>query len=306
MTAALRLDGLDLLEADSRRMVEGHREEAREKLRRAQADAERVVLGSGWRSSGSVKCLVVTLKHIRRAEGLLLKKGGGRGGRGMERLDALVRCALALVDTEDHRITERKLLRAQLKRVKAAHVLAEKQLGKARQEAVREKLIHEETLRAAERRLVEEERRRVAQLKEVRGAYKGVAKRLDELELEEEARRSRVSLGQEKEGIDDDDDEEEEDELINFSSSGLGATPPPPPSQRFRTDVSFSAEPPTCLAAAGTRPVFKIRASTDFGQASLTWLFLVVALHFCMAFSSLCRVLTSFLSLGPSSTPRCC
>ena len=270
MTAALRLDGLDLLEADSRRMVEGHREEAREKLRRAQADAERVVLGSGWRSSGSVKCLVVTLKHIRRAEGLLLKKGGGRGGRGMERLDALVRCALALVDTEDHRITERKLLRAQLKRVKAAHVLAEKQLGKARQEAVREKLIHEETLRAAERRLVEEERRRVAQLKEVRGAYKGVAKRLDELELEEEARRSRVSLGQEKEGIDDDDDDDEEDELINFSSSGLGATPPPPPSQRFRTDVSFSAEPPTCLAAAGTRPVFKIRASTDFGQASPT------------------------------------
>lgn len=269
MTAALRLDGLDLLEADSRRMVEGHREEAREKLRRAQADAERVVLGSGWRSSGSVKCLVVTLKHIRRAEGLLLKKGGGRGGRGMERLDALVRCALALVDTEDHRITERKLLRAQLKRVKAAHVLAEKQLGKARQEAVREKLIHEETLRAAERRLVEEERRRVAQLKEVRGAYKGVAKRLDELELEEEARRSRVSLGQEKEGIDDDDDDEE-DELIDFSSSGLGATPPPPPSQRFRTDVSFSAEPPTCLAAAGTRPVFKIRASTDFGQASPT------------------------------------
>lgn len=92
MIAGLRLDGLDLLEADSMRIVEGHREEAREKLRRAQADAERVVLGSAWRSGGSVKCLVVTLKHIRRAEGLLLKRGGGRGGKGMSRLDALVRC----------------------------------------------------------------------------------------------------------------------------------------------------------------------------------------------------------------------
>lgn len=86
MEAVRRLEELDVLEADSRRVAQTHRGEARDRLAEALGEAERRVIGGDWGAAGSVKALLVVMRQVRRAEELLGEEGAGLG-----RLDALTR-----------------------------------------------------------------------------------------------------------------------------------------------------------------------------------------------------------------------
>jgi len=128
-------------------------------------------MAATWRGTAVVKSLIITLRQIRQAEGMLEGEAVSDEG-GARRLDGFLRCALALVDEKDHRMTDRKLLKLQLRRVHKAHMKAEKSLCKLRQDAEKTSLRHEQDLRASEKKLLESERRRVEHLAELRGVHR--------------------------------------------------------------------------------------------------------------------------------------